>query len=111
MLRCDHDETHEKRRCWHLWRGVMCFHMCFWQEQDPNGILAGGIEWHRDERVEPRTFQACDKEAGRIILICHAHLFNVQGDTESAACAHASQRKSPVGQAGSPQWFSPELLP
>ena len=65
MLRCDHDETHEKRRCWHLWRGVMCFHMCFWQEQDPNGILAGGIEWHRDERVEPRTFQACDEEAGR----------------------------------------------
>ena len=65
MLRCDHDETHEKRRCWHLWRGVMCFHMRFRQEQDPNGILAGGIERHRDERVEPRTFQACDKEAGR----------------------------------------------
>ena len=101
--------------------------MRFAKEQDPNGILAGGIERHRDERVEPRTFQACDEEAGRsrvdhlinlfshllgrIILICQAHLFNVQGDTESAACAHASQQKSPAGQAGSPQWFSKALLP
>ena len=53
---------------WHLWnleRGVTGFHMSFAKEQDPNGILAGGIERHRDERVEPRTFQACDEEARR----------------------------------------------
>ena len=66
---------------------------CF-QEQDPNGIFAGGIKRHRDESVESRSLQACDWKALCNICLVSAWLWSVhvaKGDTESSACASASQ--------------------